>query len=52
MVNEDDIRLFVSTDGFTRDAERFARDQEWRKVTLIDLDKLLELWIQHFGKTG
>jgi restriction system protein len=47
IVNEDDVGLFVSTGGFTRDAEQFARSQERRKVTLIDSEKLLDLWVDH-----
>ena len=50
MVNEDDVGLFVSTGGFTRDAEDFARSQERRKVTLINLERLLELWIRYYPK--
>lgn len=50
IVNEDDVGLFVSTAGFTRDAEEFARVQERRKITLIDLDRLVDLWIQFYPK--
>jgi restriction system protein len=49
-VNEDDAGLFVSLGGFTRDAEDFARMQERRKITLIDLDRLVELWIEFYPK--
>ena len=49
-VNEDDAGLFVCTGGFTRDAEDFARMQERRKITLIDLDRLVELWIEFYSK--
>lgn len=50
IINEDDVGLFVSTAGFTRDAEEFARSQERRKITLIDLERLLDLWVQHFSR--
>lgn len=50
IVNEDDVGLFVSTGGFTRDAEAFARNQERRKITLIDSERLIDLWIQFYGK--
>lgn len=43
-----DIGLFVTTGGFTSEAEREARSQESRRLTLIDLDRLLELWIEHY----
>ncbi len=36
--------------GFTRNAEDFARMQERRKITLIDLDRLVELWIEFYPK--
>ncbi|WP_321799855.1 restriction endonuclease [Caballeronia sp. J97] len=50
IINEDDVGLFVSTGGFTRDAESFARNQERRKITLIDSERLIELWIELYGK--
>jgi restriction system protein len=50
IVNDDDVGLFVSIAGFTRDAETFARSQERRKITLIDLDRLVDLWIQFYVK--
>ncbi|RJG02876.1 restriction endonuclease [Noviherbaspirillum sedimenti] len=50
LIGNNDVGLFVSTGGFTKDAEEFARAQESRKVTLIDLDKLVELWIEFYGK--
>ena len=42
-----DVGIYVSAGGFTRDAEREARSQEQRRLTLIDLDRLIELWIEH-----
>jgi restriction system protein len=45
-----DVGLFVCTGGFTRDAADEARTQEKRRVTLIDLDQLFELWVQHYEK--
>ncbi|MFA5900559.1 MAG: restriction endonuclease [Hyphomicrobium sp.] len=49
-VNEDDVGLFVCTGGFTRDADEFARNQERRKITLIDLERLVDLWIEFSPK--
>ena len=49
LVNEDDVGLYVALGGFTRDAEDFARNQERRKIRLIDLDRLLKLWIEHYS---
>ncbi|MDR5776101.1 MULTISPECIES: restriction endonuclease [unclassified Caballeronia] len=50
IINEDDVGLFISTGGFTRDAQSFARNQERRKITLIDSERLIELWIQFYSK--
>jgi|SRR5579862_1767055 len=49
-VNEDDAGLFVCTGGFTRDAKDSARMQERRKITLLDLEDLVELWKEFYGK--
>lgn len=49
-INEHDAGLYVSTGGFTRDAEEVARNQERRKITLIDLQRLVDLWIEHQQK--
>jgi restriction system protein len=51
-VNEDDVGIFVATSGFTKDAEDFARSQEKRKITLIDLERLVDLWIQFYDRLG
>ncbi len=50
LLHEDDIGLFVSACGFTRDSEEFARVQARRRVTLLDLEGLVELWGQHYAK--
>lgn len=52
LIGNDDVGLFVSTGGFTKDAEDFTRMQESRKVTLINVEKLVDLWIGHYGKLG
>jgi len=49
-INENDVGLFVSTGGFTKDAQEYARSLERRRVTLVDLEKLVELWIEHYPK--
>jgi restriction system protein len=50
VLGDQDVGIFVSTGGFTSDAESEARTQERRKVTLLDLEKLFDLWVQHYGK--
>jgi len=49
-LGDDDAGLFVSTGGFTKDAEEEARTQEKRKVTLVDLDKLFDLWVEYYAR--
>ena len=50
LLGEDDVGLFVTTSGFTRDAADEARKQESRKVTLGDLEKFFDLWVEHYPK--
>ncbi|HQR06490.1 MAG TPA: restriction endonuclease [Gemmatales bacterium] len=50
VLGEDDVGIFVTTSGFTKDAEDEARTQEKRKITLINLEKLFDLWVQHYGR--
>ncbi len=50
VLGSNDIGVFVNTGGFTTDAEREARTQETRRLTLIDAQQLVELWIEHYGR--
>lgn len=50
LLGDDDAGLFVCTGGFTRDATELARQQERRKVTLVDMEKLFDLWVEHYPK--
>ena len=50
LLGDDDVGIFVSMGGFTKDAAEEARTQEKRKVTLIDLEKLFDLWVENYGK--
>jgi restriction system protein len=52
ILGEQDVGIFVSTGGFTSDAESEARTKETRKLTLVDLEKLVELWVQHYDKVA
>ncbi len=47
---DDDVGLFVCTGGFTKDAETEARTQEKRRIRLIGLDKLFDLWVEHYDR--
>jgi restriction system protein len=50
VLGTDDLGLFVSSGGFTSDAREEARTQERRKVTLLDLENLFDLWVEHYNK--
>jgi restriction system protein len=52
ILGDQDVGIFVSTGGFTHDAEMEARTKETRKLTLIDLEKLVDLWIEHYDKVS
>ena len=50
VLGEQDVGLFVSTGGFTSEAESEARTKETRKLTLLDLEKLVDLWVANYDK--
>jgi restriction system protein len=50
LLAEDDVGLFVCTGGFTKDAAETARTQERRKITLINLERLFDLWVEHYTR--
>lgn len=50
VLGDDDVGLFVSTGGFTKDASDEARTQEKRRVTLINSETLFDLWVEHYSK--
>ena len=49
-LGSDDVGLYVSMGGFTKGAQDEARLQPSRKVTLIDLERLFDLWVEHSPK--
>lgn len=52
LINEDDVGIFVTTGGFTKDASELARHQERRRITLIDRVRLVDLWIEYQDKVA
>jgi restriction system protein len=50
LLGDDDVGLFVCTGGFTKDAEVEARTQEKRRIRLIGLEKLFDLWDEHYER--
>ena len=45
-----DVGIFVCTGGFSRDADDFVRLQAQHQVTLIDMRRLVDLWIEYYPK--
>jgi restriction system protein len=50
LLGDHDVGIFVSTGGFTSEADRLVREQERRRVTLVDLGKLFDLWVDHYDR--
>jgi restriction system protein len=50
LLGDNDVGLFVCTGGFTKDAETEARTQEKRRISLIGLENLFDLWDEHYDK--
>ncbi|HEY3212374.1 MAG TPA: restriction endonuclease [Actinomycetota bacterium] len=50
VLGQDEVGIYVSIGGFTSDAEVEARGQERRSVTLIDMRRLVSLWIEHYDR--
>lgn len=50
VLGDQDVGIFVSTGGFTSAAEQEARTQEKRRITLVDLEKLFDLWVEHYER--
>jgi restriction system protein len=49
LIGDEDVGLYVSTAGFIKDAEDYARSRDSRKITLINLERLIDLWTK-FGE--
>jgi restriction system protein len=50
LLGDGDVGLFVATGGFTRGAEDEARRQENRRIMLVDLKRLFDLWVEHYAE--
>jgi restriction system protein len=46
----DDVGIFVCTGGFTREAEQEARAEKTRRITLVNLRRLFDLWVEHYER--
>jgi len=45
-----DVGIFVCIGGFSPDAHTEARQQESRRISLIGVDELIDLWIEHYDR--
>ena len=50
VLTQEDVRIFVNAGGFMRDAEDEGRAQQVRRVILINVERLVELWTEHYDK--
>jgi restriction system protein len=50
VIGSDEIGIYVSSGGFTGNVWDESRAQDKRKITLIDLDSFVELWIKYYPK--
>jgi len=50
VLGQRDVGIYVSTGGFTKDAEELARSHETRRLTLVDLEEFLDLWTSNYIK--
>ena len=48
LLGTQDVGIYVCTGGFTSTAESEARTQENRRITLINLERLFDLWVEHY----
>lgn len=46
----DEAGIFVNTGGFTADAKELARHERLRRATLVDMERLVELWTEHYQR--
>lgn len=49
VLGDQDVGLFVCTGGFTSDAEEEARTHQSRKVTLLNMEQMFELWVGNYS---
>ena len=50
VLGDSDVGIFVNIGGFTKDSQDEARTQQSRQVTLVDSERLFELWVEHIEK--
>ena len=48
LLGSQDVGIFIATGGFTSEAQREVRGQENRRISLIDLQRFFDLWVEHY----
>jgi Restriction endonuclease len=48
LLGSQDVGIFIATGGFTSEAQREVRGQENGRISLIDLQRFFDLWIEHY----
>ena len=49
VISGTDVGIFIALGGFTSEAQSEARHQETRRISLIDVDDLIDLWIENYS---
>jgi restriction system protein len=49
LLGTQDVGIYISTGGFSKDAEREVRSQENRRLSLIGLERLFDLWVEFYA---
>jgi restriction system protein len=50
VLSDGDVGIYVALGGFTTEAANEARHQEKRRLMLLDLEKLFDLWSEHYER--
>jgi restriction system protein len=52
VVGDHDVGIFFSAGGFTSNAQMEARIKETKRITLVDLERLVDLWVENYDKVA
>jgi restriction system protein len=51
-LSDGETGLIVALTGFTKDAGQFARSHQTKRITLLDGNGLVDLWVEHYSKVS
>jgi len=49
-INDDEVGIFIALGGFTKDAENFVRAHAKVKITLVDMERFVDLWTEYYNR--